>query len=150
MVRGFMDDKGLILTFDSVMALIPVFIILLAVAGVNQGQLILPSQQVRLNHQAQDSLDLMAQYRNPSGETVLAQITYILESNNNSAPAVEAAGEITSEFMEKIMPGMEYKLVELNQLGGAIIASRGEMDGAENVAVGWRSYRNYLYQLYVW
>lgn len=145
-----MDYKGFILTFDAFMALIPVFIILSLVAGVNQGQLTLISQQVRLNHQAQDSLDLMAQYRNPSGETILEEITYILESNNNNASGVESASQISSEFLNKFMPGVKYKFVELKQLGGISLAANGEIDDAKNVAVGWRSYRNYIYQLYVW
>lgn len=145
-----MDDRGFILTLDAVMALIPVFIILLAVSSVNQSQITSPSSQVRLNHQAQDCLDIMAQYKNPSGETVLEEITLTLESNNNNTMGVEAAGKITSRFLEKIIPGMRFKFVELKQLNGVTIASNGEMDEAKNVAVGWRSCRNYCYQLYLW
>ncbi len=144
-----MEDKGFIFTFDAVLALIPVFIVLMAVSSVNMGSLIQPSQQVRLSHQAQDSLNLMAQYQNPGG-TVLEEISTVLKANQNNPAGIDAAKKIADGFLDKNLPGMKYKLIELNQLKGATITTNGNIDEAENVAVGNRKYGNYSFQLYVW
>ncbi len=144
-----MDNKGFIFTFDAILALIPVFIVLMAVSSVDQGGLILPSQQVRLIHQAQDTLDLMAQYRNSEG-TLIEEMVVLLKANHNNAHGIDTAGEIIGPFLDKNLPGMNYKLIELNQLNGATIASHGNMENAKNVAVGSRNYGNYSFQLYVW
>ena len=144
-----MDNRGFIFTFDAILALIPVFIVLMAVSSVGQGDLILPSQQIRLAHQGQDSMDQMAQYRNSDG-IVLEEIVMVLKANHNSAAGIDAAGKIAGEFLDKNLPGMSYKLIELNQLNGTTITSHGDMADAKNVAVGSRSYGNYSFQLYVW
>ncbi|MCE5213780.1 MAG: hypothetical protein LLF83_03560 [Methanobacterium sp.] len=143
-----MDKKGFIYTFDAVLAIIPVLIILVTVSSVSQGELILPSQQIRLQHQAQDTLEMMAQYR-ISDITVLEEITLVLKVNNNNAAGVEAAGEIASKFLDKVLPGANYQLLEINQLNSSI-TSKGNMEDADNVAVGSRSYGNYSFKLYVW
>ena len=143
-----MDKKGFIYTFDAILAIIPVLIVLIAVGSANQGDLILPSQQIRLHHQAQDTLELMAQYHN-SDVTVLEEITMLLEVNNNSATGIEAARKIASSFLDKNLPGANYQLLEINQLNATII-SKGNMDNADNVAVGSRNYGNYSFKLFVW
>ena len=144
-----MDNKGFIFTLDAVLALIPVFLVLIAVSGASQGNLIQPSQQVRLSHQAQDTLDAMAQYRN-GGETLLEEIVMVLKSNNNDVSGVDAARKIAGAFLNKTLPGANYELIELNQLNGETIVSKGVRDKAQNVAVGTKNYGNYCFKLYVW
>ena len=143
-----MDKKGFIYTFDAILAIIPVFILIISVSSVNQGEMILPSQQIRLHHQAQDTLELMAQYYD-SDITVLEEITLVLKANNNSAAGVEAAEKIASSFLEKNLPGSNYQLLEINQLNATII-SKGNMENADNVAVGSINYGNYSFKLLVW
>lgn len=144
-----MDNKGFILTLDAVLALIPVFIVLMAVSCVDQGSLILPSQQIRLSNQAQDALDVMSQYH-ISEHTLIEEMVLILEANNNEATGVDGAGELAHAYLDSNLQGMNYKLVELNQLDGATITSKGNMDNAPNVAVGSKNYGNYSFKLYVW
>ena len=144
-----MDNKGFIFTLDAVLALIPVFLVIIAVSGASQGNLIQPSQQVRLSHQAQDTLDAMAQYRN-GGETLLEEIVMVLKSNNNDVSGVDAARKIAGAFLNKTLPGANYELIELNQLNGETIVSKGVRDKAQNVAVGTKNYGNYCFKLYVW
>jgi hypothetical protein len=143
-----MDKKGFIYTFDAILAIIPVLIVIIAVSSANQGEMILPSQQIRLHHQAQDTLELMSQYHD-SDITVLEEITLILKENNNSATGVEAAAKIASSFLEKNLPGANYQLLELNQLNATII-SKGNMENADNVAVGSLNYGYYSFKLFVW
>lgn len=144
-----MDNKGFIFTLDAVLALIPVFIVLMAVSGVDQGSLILPSQQIRLAHQAQDTLDAMSQYHT-SESTLIEEMVMVLEANNNDVAGVDAAGELASAYLDNNLQGLNYKLIELNQLDGATIISKGEINNAPNVAVGSKNYGDYCFKLYVW
>ncbi len=144
-----MDNKGFIFTLDAVLALIPVFIVLMTVSCVDQGDLILPSQQIRLSHQAQDAMDAMGQYR-VSETTLIEEIVMILEANNNDATGVDAAGKLAGAYLDNNLLGMNYKLVELNQLDGSTIISKGDIDDAQNVAVGSKNYGDYSFKLYVW
>lgn len=140
------DDKGFIFTLDAVLALIPIFIVLTAVSSVDPGSLILPSQQIRISNQAQDTLDAMAQYPN-TDNSLLEEMAMALKANDNDA---SAAKEVIQVFMDKNLPGMNYELVEINQLKGDTIISRGDRNTAQNVAVGSKNYGNYSFKLYVW
>ena len=140
------DDKGFIFTLDAVLALIPVFIVLTAVSSVDPGSLILPSQQVRISNQAQDTLDAMAQYPN-TDNSLLEEMVMVLKANDND---ISAAKGVIQVFMDKTLPGMNYELVEINQLKGDTIISRGDRNTAQNVAVGSKNYGNYSFKLYVW
>ncbi|HTX60913.1 MAG TPA: hypothetical protein VMC48_01260 [Methanobacterium sp.] len=139
-----MDDKGFIFTLDAVLALIPVFIIIMALSSSNDGNLILPSQQLRLSHQAQDVMDAMSQYR-VSESTLLGEISQALVDNDK-----DAARDLSQAFLDENLPGANYKLVEINQLNGAAIISNGNMESAQNVAVGTKNYGNHSFRLYVW
>lgn len=143
-----MDERGLALTFDAVLALIPVLIVLTSVANLGSSHLTTSSLQI--SHQAQDSLDLMAQYRDHGQLTILEEITTTLESNHNNATGVEAANLIAGQFLNKTIPRMKYVFIELKQLNKASIVSNGDLSNAENVGVSSRSYGNYTFQLYVW
>ena len=144
-----MDNKGFILTLDAVLALIPIFIVLIAISGIDQGNLILPSQHIRLGHQAQDALDAMAQY-STGDDNLIEEMVTVLESNDNDASSVDAAGKLACAFLDNTLPGTNYELIELNQLHGKTIISKGDMDNAQNVAVGSKNYGNYSFKLYVW
>lgn len=143
-----MDDEGFIFTLDGVLALIPIFILLMAVSSVDQGSLILPSQHVRLTHQAQDALDSMAQYR-VSENTLIEEMVMALEANNG-ASGVDIAGGLAQNYLDVNLNGMNYKLVELSKLDGNTLSSKGNMDNAENVAVATKNYGDYCFKLYVW
>ncbi|MDD1775242.1 MAG: hypothetical protein LUQ24_06910 [Methanobacterium sp.] len=139
-----MDNKGFIFTLDAVLALIPVFIVIMALSSSNDGALIQPSQQMRLSHQAQDTLDAMAQYQ-ISDLTLIGEISKELNEGDRNG-----ARDLAREFLDENLPGAKYKLIELNQLNGASIISTGDMDDAQNVAVGTKSYGNHSFKLYLW
>ncbi|MEN6592476.1 MAG: hypothetical protein ABFC12_04445 [Methanobacterium sp.] len=144
-----MDDNGFIFTLDAVLALIPVFIILIAVSSVDQGSLILPSQQIRLSHQAQDALDAMGQYHT-SEDTLIEEMVTVLKTNGNNAAGIAGAGELAGSYLDNNLQGMNYKLVELNHLNGETIISKGKVEDAPNVAVGTKNHGDYCFKLYVW
>lgn len=139
-----MDDKGFIFTLDAVIALIPIFILIMALSSYNDGELILPTQQLRLGHQAQDTLDAMSQYQK-SDLTIISEISQALKKGD-----MNKARNLAQNFLEMNLNGLNYEMVELNQLNGATITSTGNMDDAHNVAVGTKSYGNHTFKLYVW
>ena len=143
------DDKGFIFTIDAFLALIPIFILLMAISSMNQGDLILPSQQVRLSNQAQDALDVMAQYH-ISESTLIEEMVKILEVNGTGTSGVDSAGALAHAYLKDNLPGMNYELVEMNQLNGKTITSNGTMNESSNVAVGTKNYGNYSFKLYIW
>ena len=145
-----MDERGFALSLDAVLALIPVLIVLAAVTNVNCDPLTTQSQEVRLSHNAQDSIEAMAHYRQKYGLNTLQDISNILQENNNDETGIKTAGQVAGSFLNKTLNGSNYRLTEETQLKGKVIASNADMKGASNVAVGVKSCGNYTFKLYVW
>lgn len=136
---------------EAVIALIPLFIVLVTVVNMNTNELTFSSQQIRITQDAQDVLETMAQYRNgTNSETVLQAITFTLMANKNNQTGLREASLIASSFLNQTLKGMKYNFTEVNQLNSATIAFNANMNEAENIAVGSGSYGNYTYKLYVW
>jgi len=146
-----MDSKGFIFTFDAVLALIPILILFTAVINMGNNDLTASSGEIRISQDAQDSLEMMAHYKNSAdGVTILQKITNTLEINNNNPAGIATASIIAGEFLNKTLGGLKYNLTEVNQLNGVTIASNANIEEAGNVAVGVKSYGNYTFKLYVW
>ncbi|HML06406.1 MAG TPA: hypothetical protein VK426_11575 [Methanobacterium sp.] len=143
-----MDNKGLIFTLDSFLALIPIFIIIVAVSNVSDSELIFPSQNVRSIHDAQDTLEIMT---HPNGleSTALQDITSALIESNNSDDGVQKASEIAGPYLNKTLGNSKYSLNEINPLNKTII-SNGDMKNAKDVSVGFKSSGDYIFKLYLW
>ena len=143
-----MDNKGLIFTLDSILALIPIFIIIVAVGNINDSGLIYPSQNVRSIQDAQDTLELMTQ-SNSLETSILQDITSILIESKNSEGGVQKAGEIAGPYLNKTLGNSKYGLVEINPFNKTII-SNGDMKNAKDISVGFKSCGNYIFKLYIW
>lgn len=140
-----MDDKGFIFTLDAVLALIPIFIVLATVAHLSDDNLMFQSQEIRISHDAQDTLEAMANYKaGISQTTVLQNVTESLMANNKAAAANAA-----QSYFNKTLGNANYNFTEINQINTTIIA-KGNMANATNTAVGVRSYGNYTFKLYIW
>jgi hypothetical protein len=134
---------------EAVIALIPLFIVLAAI--VNMSGDFTTSQQIRIAQDAQDTLEIMAQYRNGTNpETVLQTMAMFLMINQNNKTGLSASGLIAGSFLNQTLRGMKYNITEVNQLDGTTIASNANMADAENIAVSSRSFGNYVFKLYVW
>lgn len=141
------DERGFAYTLDALLALIPVFIVIFGVSNLA----VSPESHnhIYFSQKAQDTMDLMTQYREGGGMSVLETLSTTLKSGNNSKLCVDKAGEIASNFLDKNMPGQEYLLTEENQLNGEILAGALELKNAENVATASRNCGNYTYRIYV-
>jgi len=145
-----MDNKGFIFTLDSALALVSLLIVLSVVAHISDAQSTYSSQQIRISHDAQDTLETMATYKSSlEGFTVLQNITNTLIANNNDATGVAIAGQIASLYLNKTLGSAKYNLTEINQLNTTIVAN-SNMKNANNIAVGIRSYDDYTFKLYIW
>ncbi|EKQ53901.1 MAG: hypothetical protein B655_1065 [Methanobacterium sp. Maddingley MBC34] len=141
-----MDEKGFAYTLDAVLALIPVIIILFGVSNftLSESPLLIHSSQ-----KAHDTMDLMVNYHDGNGLSVLERISTILASGNNSHTSIHSAGEIASNFLDKNLAGREYLLTEESHLGGEILAGKMELKNADNVATASRNCGNYTFRIYV-
>lgn len=138
---GLMDEKGLIFTSDAVLAMIPVFIIIVAVANVSDSGSV--SKQVRYIQDAQDTLEIM------TSSYVLQNIASILALNNNSKEGIKEAEKIACPYLNKTLGNSKYSLMEISELNKTI-TSRGDIKEARDISVGFKSYGNYTFKLYVW
>jgi hypothetical protein len=144
-----MDDKGLIFTLDAAMGLIILFILLAAVTSVNYSPLAL-SQQIRISHDAQDTLETMATYKKgPERFTVLQNVATVLSANNNDKTGIDAAGHVSGAYLNQTLGSVKYNFTECNQINGTIAAT-ADMEDASSVAVGVRNYEDYTFRLYIW
>ncbi|WP_414470063.1 hypothetical protein [Methanobacterium sp. ACI-7] len=142
-----MDNKGLIFTLDAAIALIPIFIIIAAVVSVSSSDN--TYTQIRLAHNAQDTLENMGMHQNNQQLSTLQKITYTLSLNNNSNDGINEAGKIAGFYLNKTLGNSKYKLVEISVLNKTIV-SNGDILETENISVGFKSFENYIFKLYIW
>jgi predicted nucleotidyltransferase len=144
-----MDEKGFIFSWDAVLALIPVFVVITAIFNVNYSSLEDPNQDIRLSHMAEDSMNAMASYRQNNGLSLLENISKVLSEHQNDVTGIKEAGKIAGPFLDKTLKGVNYRLTEENQINKTITAS-ADFKGADNVEVSSRSYGGYIFKLWVW
>lgn len=146
-----MDNRGIIFSMDAALALIPLFILITAVSNMGDANTIFNSDQIRINHEAQDTLEIMANYKSePYKPTILENISDTLIKNNNSPQGISLSGQIAGSYLNKTIGDSKYALTEITQLKGKIIASNADMENGNNIATGIRNYGSYTFQLYVW
>jgi len=144
-----MDSRGIIFSIDAALALIPLLILFTAVAG--SSNLSFTGDHVRINHDAQDTLETMANYKLAGYKsTVLQNVTDTLKKYNNSPEGVDLSGQIADSYLNKSLSGSKYILIEINQLKGTVIASNADIDDGTNIAVGIRNYGDYTFKLFIW
>lgn len=148
-----MDEKGFIASFDAVLGLLVVIILMGTIVTVSNTQCDSPSQFQSLNQDAQDVLILMASSSANSGqgpEPVLSKVVHVLKDNKNTPQAVAAAGEIAGEFLNMTMGSVKYNLTENKQLNGTTLACNADMKGVANIDVATCTWENYSFTLCVW
>ena len=141
------DVKGIFLSIDVVLALIPIMILLLTVASTNINYYYY-SMEKKYSYEAQDSIELMAQYNSPDDQTILEEVSSALSENPKSG--IGKANKIVDPLLKKTLGSMKYRFVEIKYLKGKEIASRGKFEDAKDVSVVVKCYRDYIFKLYVW
>jgi hypothetical protein len=142
----FMDDNGFIFTLDAVLALIIVFIALAAVANINESPL---SSQIRISHNAQDTLETMATYKKgPEEPSVLQNVASILSANKNDQTGINEAGQVAGVYLNQTLNNTKYNFTEA-QLN-VTIAANADMEEGNNIAVSVKICDDYMFRLYIW
>jgi len=144
-----LNNKGLFFSIDMVLALIPIFILILTITNTNIFP-IHPSITKNYFMEAQDTSELMAQYRGFDDQTVLEEISQALSESKDPIQSIESAHNIAEPFLKKNLGNQNYLLVEINYLKGMEITSKGNFKEAKNVGVAVKTCGNYIYKLYVW
>lgn len=141
-----MDNKGLIFTLDSALALVPVLIVIVAVMNIGYSGLSPSSKHLRSVHDAQDTLEIMAT-PNSLNNSILQKMAAALSRNN--ASGIGECGNIAGIYLSNTLGNTKYCLMEINQLNKTITSS-GDMINASEISVGLKSCEGYVFKLYIW
>jgi hypothetical protein len=137
------EECGIFFCYDALLALIPLMIILAAVAHIQIDPSI-SNQELVMYHQAQDTLNLMSIQNNPYEPSILEQLSSSISNKN-----LESTNKIVNCWLKNKLENRKYRLVEVNHLNGQEICSFGDMNNTQIVAVAVKSYDSYIYKLYI-
>ncbi len=144
-----MDEKGFIVSLDAVLGLLVVLIIM-GTISFNSNPLSNPAYTEN-KFMAQDIMELMASLEPYPGEgSLLEKMAGILDEGNCSQTSQNQAGLLTSMFLDKTHPDINYNLTEINHLKGTTICANAPMHDADNINSAQRNSKGYTFQLYVW
>lgn len=139
-----MDKKGFIFTFDAVLALIPLFLMIALISNLSvSGD---TSSQVMISQDAQDYLDVLASSQ-IKDRRVMDSMVQALKTGQDSG--VEEARELAKPVLDNLMAGKSYQLLETSQLNGTIIVSQGDLDSSPRIGSATVNWENYTFVLYV-
>lgn len=144
-----MEDKGFVYTFDAILALTIIFVLIASLTHFLTLKHYLPSEYREEKYNADDIMELMATYDTGNG-TILERISYELDSNQSREEAIIAADRIVSEFLDSRFPNLKYNLTDENGFLSVTIASNAEMSKADNINSAIRNYKNHTFHLYIW
>jgi|WetSurMetagenome_2_1015567.scaffolds.fasta_scaffold152388_2 hypothetical protein len=137
------DDYGIFLSTDTVLALIPLFILLFTVGNINMdytGSF----EEKHIFYHAQDSMELMAKSDGLDNHSILEEVSIAISDNR-----IDKAKEIADPFLKKINGNLKYRLVEMNHLNGNQICSNGDFKNSKDVAVAVKCHGDFVYKLYL-
>jgi len=139
-----MDQKGFIFTFDAVLALIPLFLVIIVISNLPVSSE--DQSQVTLSQDAQDYLDVLASTEINS-RSVMESMVQALSTGRESG--VKEAGDLAKSVLDNLTDDKSYKLLETSQLNGTTIISQGNLDSSSSVASATCNWGNYTFVLYV-
>ena len=139
-----MDQKGFIFTFDAVLALIPLFLVIIVISNLPVSSE--DQSQVTLSQDAQDYLDVLASTEINS-RSVMESMVQALSTGRESG--VKEAGDLAKSVLDNLTNDKSYKLLETSQLNGTTIISQGNLDSSSSVASATCNWGNYTFVRYV-
>jgi hypothetical protein len=139
-----MDQKGFIFTSDAILALIPLFLMMVLLSNLPASSD--PQSQVIVAEDAQDYLDILAASQ-IKDRSVMESMVMALKTDPDGG--MEKAGEIAKPVLDNLMVGKNYQLLETAQLNGTVIISQGDLNSSPSVASATRNWENYTFVLYV-
>jgi len=139
-----MNEEGFIFTIDSILMLIPVFIIITTVASIS---LEVPHEAP--HYTVEDAMELLVLRGEKPGDTNLITI-----AGNISAGNINGAKTAAQTDLKPLLDSfrMNYNLTYYNSASGAYetLISKGTMPANGSVYSATRSYGNVTFRLYMW
>ena len=139
-----MNDEGFIFTIDSILMLIPVFIIVATVANIS---LEVPHEAPY--YTAEDAMELLVLHGEKQNDTNLMTI-----AENISAGKASGAKAAAQKDLKPLLDSfrMNYNLTYYNSSSGTYdtLISSGTMPSDRNVYSATRNYGNVIFRLYMW
>ncbi|BAW31251.1 MAG TPA: hypothetical protein PLO64_01720 [Methanothermobacter sp.] len=139
-----MNDEGFIFTIDSILMLIPIFIIITTIASIS----------LEVPHEApyytvQDAMELLVLRGEKPNDTNLMTI-----AENISAGNINGAKTAAQNDLKPLLDSfrMNYNLTYYNSSSGTYdtLISSGTMPSDRNVYSATRNYGNVIFRLYMW
>ncbi len=143
------EDNGIFFSIEAALGLIPIIIIIMTISNTNIDYTD-SYMEKQYFQKAQDTAELMDQYTENNGQTLLEEVTIALSETPDKMKGAESAKNIIGPFLKKTLGKMKYSLVEINYLKGREIISNGNLKDAKIVGLAVKSSGNYLFKLYVW
>mgnify|MGYP003309366919 CR=1 FL=1 len=144
------DNKGFISSFD---ALLSIFILLMVLIALNMMiDIDVPSlsEENRNFKTSQDIMEIMSSKVDGRDYTLIERISFILSSNNNSIASKREVKSLLDDFFSAYLDNNHhYAFVESNNLNGEVLSSNGDYESSDRVNVAIRNYGNYSYKLYL-
>jgi len=142
------EDNGIFFSIDATLGLIPIIIILMTVSNTNidYTDSYIEKQYFQT---AQDTAELMDQYTENNGQTLLEEVATSLSENPDKMKGAESAKNIIYPFLKKTLGKMKYGLVEIYYLKGREIISNGNFKDAKIVGLAVKCCGSYIFKLYV-
>ncbi|MDP1551802.1 MAG: hypothetical protein Q8M06_02145, partial [Methanobacteriaceae archaeon] len=94
-----MDQKGFLITMDTIFGLLITFILIITVINVFNTPLNSFSNDPISAGDVQDVMEIMATQTDVDGQTILGEMTNILISQNNSGESIKLAGLLAEKFL---------------------------------------------------
>lgn len=138
-----MDEGGFIFTIDAALMLIPLFIIVATVSGLN---LSVPHESPY--YQSQDVMETLYNIYGPNTVS-LGTLANNITGGNASGAVTQAQNTQFKEIMDK--SGRHYQLIYFDSSGNPVtLVNNGNMSTSPNVASSTRTYNNVTFRLYMW
>jgi len=136
------EECGIFFCYDTVLALIPIIIIIAAVAHIHIDSSD-SNLQLVMFHQAQDTLNSMS-VQNNYEPSILEQLSSSISDND-----LESANKIGNTWLKNRLKNRKYRLEEVNHLKGQEICSSGDMNSAQIIVTAVKSQNSFIYKLYL-
>jgi len=145
------DNKGFLSLLDGILAILILFIGLLAFNAVLNFHAPTPYDNYVDSKVANDVMELMVLKIDENSYSTLDSIVAILKANDNNLDyeTKNNIANIAGNFLNKTIPDKNYLLAENNVLDGETIVSKGDILTAFNISTTTRNLGEYSFTLSV-
>ncbi|KZX10978.1 hypothetical protein [Methanobrevibacter filiformis] len=143
------DNNGFISIFDILIAMIIIVLSLMLFTTINNIDIPLTIEERSVSYNSEDIMESLSAKPYENNKPVLEIAMDTLKSNNNSDESIKSVGIMIGRFLNETT-SENYLLAEMNQINSTVLASRGDIEIAENISTVNRHFGDYNFLLYLW